>query len=270
MARKNKQNSLKTLIEVLWFIIKIPYYIAMAIIYVLSLLRKEVHQNNIKKNRELIQANYEEFSIVEKEKGDFDKFLNTLYNSENKIGLIIGARGTGKTALGIRYLENLYYKKQKKIYAMGFDEIALPSWINVINDITELRNDSVVLIDEGGILFSSRSAMSNPNKLLSNLILVSRHKNITILFISQNSSNLEINILRQADFILLKPSSLLQKEFERKIIQKIYDSIENKFRKYESIKGITYVYSNDFQGFISNTLPSFWQTSISKSFKYKK
>ena len=37
--------------------------------------------------------------------------------------------------------------------------------------------------------------------------------------------------------------------------------------KYEEDKGITYLYSGNFRGFVSNPLPSFWKEAISKSFK---
>ena len=109
--------------------------------------------------------------------------------------------------------------------------------------------------------------MSAANQFLSDLILIARHKNLTILFISQNSSNLEVNILRQADFLVLKPSSLLQKEFERKIIQKMYEDTSAKFEKHKKVKGLTYIFSGDFKGFVANPLPSFWGQSISKSFR---
>ena len=149
---------------------------------------------------------------------------------------------------------------------MGFKADEMPNWIKTIENIKELENNTFVLIDEGGILFSSRNAMSNANKLLTELILIARHKNLSILFITQNSSNLDVNILRQADFLVLKPSSLLQKDFERKIIQKIYEKINENFEELKEIKGLTYIYSSGFSGFISNPLPSFWGTRLSKSF----
>jgi len=167
----------------------------------------------------------------------------------------------------VKFLENIYKKYKKRCFAIGFNPSDFPSWIKVVSDIPQLENDSWVLIDEGGVLFNSRSSMSNANKMLSNLILVARHKNINILFISQNSSNLEVNILRQSDFLVLKPNSLLQKEFERKIIQKIYSEAEAKFNNYEKVKGLAYIYSGKFKGFVSNPLPSFWKEGISKSFR---
>ena len=67
--------------------------------------------------------------------------------------------------------------------------------------------------------------------------------------------------------MVLKKSSLLQKEFERKIIQKIYSEVQAKFKKYGKDKGITYLYSGNFKGFISNPLPSFWKEKI-REMKY--
>lgn len=272
MAKKTGKNAKKThagwrtFFKVMLFILKIPYYIAKGIIHSISFLRKKAREAKINKKRKKMKSVYEDFKVIETEKGNYNKFIESLYNSDNKIGLIIGARGTGKTALGIKFLENAYSKKKRNIHVMGFDEETMPDWISVVSDISQLKNDSFVLIDEGGIFFNAREAMSNSNKFLTELILISRHKNLTILFISQNSSNLEVNVLRQADFLLLKPSSLLQRDFERKIIQKVYDSADKKFDKYKSMQGITYIYSNDFQGFVTNPLPSFWKASISKSF----
>ena len=152
---------------------------------------------------------------------------------------------------------------------MGFKEEDMPIWINVVEDIKELKNKSIVLIDEGGILFSSRQSMAEPNKLLSELMFIARHKSISIIFISQNSANLEINAIRQADYLVLKKSSLLQKDFERKKIKEIYEQVGDRFKKYKSIKGITFVYSDEFSGFVENPLPSFWTRKISKAFKGK-
>ncbi len=267
MKKKKNSEFLHYLGKSLLFIVKIPYYLIRGIIFLSNKARKNIEKNKVKKKRESIKTKYVPFKIVETVEGDYKKWLDKIYKSENQIGIILGARGSGKTAFGIKFLENFYAKCKKKCFAIGFNENELPSWIKVISDISKLENNSFVLIDEGGILFNSRSAMSNANKMLSQLIMISRHKNLRILFISQNSSNLEVNILRQADFLILKPSSLLQKEFERKIIQKIYSQTQDDFKKYKDYKGITHIYSSNFRGFISNPLPSFWKEKISKSFK---
>ncbi|MBS3137235.1 hypothetical protein J4232_02270 [Candidatus Woesearchaeota archaeon] len=167
----------------------------------------------------------------------------------------------------MKLLENIHAAAKRKCYALGFQQKDLPTWIYGVEKVEQIENNAAVLVDEGGILFSSRASMSTANKVLSELILIARHKDLSIFFISQNSSNIEINTLRQADFLLLKPSSLLQMDFERKKIKEIYLDADKKFEEYKDKVGLTYIYSDDFTGFVINGLPSFWSTGMSKAFR---
>ncbi|MBW6442543.1 hypothetical protein K0A97_02040 [Patescibacteria group bacterium] len=275
MVKRKKSNKegkskrfLKALWKVLFFLIKIPYFIVKGLITLFRKTKTKIEKENIEDQRESMSANYSQFKVIKTVSGNFKKWEDKISNSDSTIGLILGARGTGKTAFGLKILENIYANKKNKknFYVMGFKENDMPSWIDVVNNTSEIKNNSLILIDEGGVLFSSRKAMTNANKILSELLLIARHKNISIIFISQNSSNLEVNAIRQADYILLKPSSLLQKDFERKKIREIYEGIESDFKIFKDVKGIAYIYSDDFQGFVDNPLPSFWNQKISKSF----
>lgn len=214
-------------------------------------------------------VNHDEFKLTETISGDIEDFNKKITSSKSTIGIILGARGSGKSAFGMRLLENIYSKTKRKCCAIGFRKEDLPTWIEAADDIKQIPNGSFVLIDEGGILFSSRQSMKDANKLLSELLLISRHKDLSISFITQNSSNIEINVIRQADYLILKPSSLLQMDFERKKIKDIYSEMNEKYEKYKKIEGITYVYSDAFRGFITNSLPSFWGAGLSKAFRKK-
>ncbi|MFH1849072.1 MAG: hypothetical protein ABH879_02700 [archaeon] len=212
---------------------------------------------------------YERFNIIKNIEGSFDSWENRIYKSDSTIGIIIGARGQGKSAIGMKMLENFKAKTGKNIYALGFKVNSLPNWVNSIenlSNIDEIEKSSILSVDEGGITFGSRDAMSDINKLLSKILMVARHKDLSVIFISQNSSNIDVNAIRQADYIMLKPSSLLQKDLERKIIQKIYKDAEADFKKLGSDPGIVYIYGDKFRGFASNSLPSFWSKDLSKSF----
>ena len=111
--------------------------------------------------------------------------------------------------------------------------------------------------------------MSDANKLLSEILLIARHRDLSVIFISQNSSNLEINAIRQTDFLLLKPSSLLQKDFERKKIKDIYSKVQDHFDFFQDTEGLVYIYSGKYNGFATNTLPSFWSDKVSKGYAKK-
>jgi len=229
--------------------------------------KEEIKEEKIEESRPVVKAQYEPLKIIEDLDGDYNKFENKLFGSSSLIGIILGARGTGKSAIGMKLLENIKAKTNRKVCAMGFKKATMPDWIKVVSNIEDIPIDSVVLIDEAGIEFSSRESMSNANKLLSSLLLIARHKDLTILFISQNSSNLEINIIRQADFLILKPSSLLQKDFERGKIKEIYSEAQSKFKQHKDVVGLTYIYSTEFRGFVTNSLPSFWNKDVSKAYR---
>lgn len=237
-----------------------------AIKFTFNSLKKKKEQVILSEKQPKSRPEYEKFSELKNLKGNFEDFEKNLLHKKSLIGIILGARGTGKSAIGLKILENIKSKKDRKLYAMGFKPETLPGWITPINDTNEIEEGSFVLMDEGGIRFSSRKAMSEANKILTELLLISRHKDLSILFISQNSANIEINTLRQADYLIMKPSSLLQKDFERKKIKEVYDDVKDDFEELKGKIGLTYIYSEDYRGFISNPLPSFWTEKTSKAF----
>lgn len=214
------------------------------------------------------KATYSPLTPIKEIEGNLDKFEEWLYSSKSTVGIIIGARGSGKSGLGCRLLEN-HSAMGRKTYAMGFAQGTLPDWVEQISSIEQVSNGSVVLVDEGGILFSSRQSCSQANKLLSQLLFIARHKDLSLLFISQNSANLEVNTLRQADYLLLKRPSLLQKDFERSKTREVYEQAAKGFKELQGKKGsegLAYVYSDQFTGYACNSLPSFWSESASKAF----
>lgn len=260
---------LSFLFDATTFILKLLWQILASIIsFVVSLIKTEVKRTQIESKKPVSSAQYSKFEVVKTLNGSFEDFENRLVKSKSTIGLIIGARGSGKSAIGMRILENIAAKNSKSVAAMGFLEETLPKWIKTVEKIEEVRNGSFILIDEGGILFSSRESMKDANKLLSELLLVARHKDLSVLFISQNSANLEVNAIRQADYLLLRKSSLLQKDFERKKIKEVYEEAEKEFSEFSMPDNrMTYVYSDEFRGYVKNELPGFWSEKTSKAFR---
>jgi hypothetical protein len=281
-----KKRTKKKIKRYSWKIVKsiakiIFYYPAKGVWYLMKKLFQKVKESlqkaekikakkKISKNKPKVEAKYHELKEIKKKLGKISDFKRKLYTNKSTIGIILGARGTGKSAIGMCLLENFKVKTNKRSYALGFKEESLPQWIKVISDVEQIKNNSVILIDEGGIEFSSRKAMSKGNKILSEILLIARHKDLSVIFIAQNSANLEINAIRQADYLVLKPSSLLQKDFERKKIKDIYEEISEEFKDYKSNKGATYIYCEDYLGFVSNSLPSFWGEKVSKGYANRK
>jgi len=211
------------------------------------------------------EPEYVPFEVVDTDKGNYRDFLDLILK-HSVIMLITGKRGSGKTALGMKLLELFNKKTRKKCYAIGFEKVKLPRWIKKETDIERTPNNSVVLVDEGAVTFSARDAMKASNKWLGKIMATARHKNLSLVLISQNSAMIDLNVLRLADVVLLKEPSLLQAKFERKAIREMYEQVKPKFTALEKRRRYFYVWSDEFQGLLESGLPQFWSERISKSF----
>lgn len=93
------------------------------------------------------------------------------------IGLI-GRMGTGKTLSAVRYAYN-YYKQGYSIYSNI--KLNFPHTFIGLQDLVDYANaninfeKSVILVDEMHVLLDSRSSGSKRNKILTHLIVLTRH-----------------------------------------------------------------------------------------------
>ena len=209
---------------------------------------------------------YVPFEVVKSDKGSYEEFYGKLKNT-SLILLIVCKRGSGKTSLGMKFLEFFHNETKSKCYTLGYGDTRLPWWLKKVDSLEKIPNNSIALFDEGAILFSARESMKNINKELSKIMVIARHKNLTLVLITQNSAMIDLNVLRLADTLLLKEPSLLQSDFERKALKDIYLKIKPVFEKIEQKKAHFYVWDDDFQGLLKYSLPYFWSDKVSKSFK---
>lgn len=98
-------------------------------------------------------------------------------------------------------------------------------------------------------------------------MVISRHKDQDLIIVVQNSANLDINCIRQADVLIFKQPSLLQIKTERKQITKLFEKAKSYFKygRTENKKW-NYIISEEFEGVCVNTLSSFWSDKISKAY----
>lgn len=275
MAKKKGKGVFDYAVDLFSMLLGVPKWLVITLWHVLvwffnrlSSAAKKGAEMRAEAARPKTAAAFAPLQEIESKDGSLEKFESELYSGKSLIGLVLGARGSGKSAIGMRMLENMRAKGMN-VYALGFGKESLPQWIHSVDSVEEVKPNSFLLADEGGIEFSSRNSMSEANKLLSSLLFISRHKDLSVLFITQNSANIEINTLRQIDYLVLKSPSLLQLDFERKKIKDIYTEVKGGFEQHKDDAGIAYLYSHNYQGFVSNSLPSFWSSRVSKAYKGK-
>jgi hypothetical protein len=210
-------------------------------------------------------SEFKEMMVLKEVAGDYGSMKERLHK-DSVIALIFGKRGSGKSALGFRLLENIHSLTKRKCFVLGVRQGFLPRWISSVDDVEKVENDGVILVDEGAISFGARESMRAKNKELANLMAVARHKNLTLIFVTQNTSMLDKNILKLSDVLFIKEGSLLQLEMERPEIKKFYGKAKDSFEDAVGDKRcLTYTIDSDFEGAISYRLPSFWRDDLSKN-----
>ena len=184
--------------------------------------------------------------------------------------IISGKRGRGKSGLGYRLLEIFRYKLNP--YVLGIPRQAqnlLPDWIGIAYDLNEIPPFSIVLIDEACLRYHSRDSLSAENKDISKLVTLSRQKNLTIIFITPETRQLDKNIVSEANVIIFKDPAMLQIKFDRKELNNIAEQAKLAFIDLSGDKRRwSYVYSEDtdFMGLVENSIPTFWSTELSHAF----
>jgi len=184
--------------------------------------------------------------------------------------IIPGKRGSGKSGLGYRLLEIFRYILNP--YVLGIPTQAqklLPDWIGIARNINEIPPFSMVLLDEAYLRYHSRDSLSTQNKEMSKLVNLSRQRNLTIIFITPETSQLDKNIISQANVIIFKEPAMLQLKFDRKELNEIAEQAKMAFNDLSGDKRKwSYVYSEDtdFMGLVENSLPTFWSTELSHAF----
>ncbi|MBD3319195.1 hypothetical protein GF342_04775 [Candidatus Woesearchaeota archaeon] len=198
--------------------------------------------------------------------GDFEHFAES-YHHKSQVMLIFGKRGSGKSTLGFRIMENIAAKTGRPGFVLGVKQELLPKWISQVESVDEVKNGGVILVDEGAIAFSARQSMKKANVALGKLLAIARHKDLTLLFITQNTGMIDKNVLNMTDVIIAKQGSLLQKKMERAVVRDFVEKADKAIKSVEREERIKYCYifADDFEGLCKISLPSFWSTKISKS-----
>jgi hypothetical protein len=184
--------------------------------------------------------------------------------------LILGKRGSGKSALGYRLLELLRYVAD--IYVVGFPEQArslLPEWIGIVPSLEDLPNKCVALVDEAYLSYNSRGSMTARSKAMTQALNLSRQKEQTIMFITQEAGYIDKNIVGSANVLVFKELGMLQLEFDRPQLTKLatqakqaLDSVQGNKQRWSFV----YAPDSDFLGLMENELPSFWKPRLSRAF----
>jgi hypothetical protein len=186
------------------------------------------------------------------------------------IVLLLGGRGSGKTALGFRYLEIFRYKLIPYVIDLPSQcAHLLPDWIGIKESLEDVPSGSISLVDEASLSNHARDWAKAESRDLCRLLNLSRQQDKTIIFIAQQGRQINLDIASSANVIVFKNPGMLQSEFERPALRQIVSDAKLAF---ETISGDrkkwSYVYSPGagFNGLVENILPTFWSQKLSRMY----
>jgi hypothetical protein len=208
-------------------------------------------------------------SLFSKQNPDYDATWLTKIIHPSLV-LILGKRDSGKSTLGYRLLELLRFVAD--IYVVGVPNNAksiLPEWIGIVPSLEDLPTNCIALVDEAYLSYHARGSMTAKSKAMSRTLNLSRQKEQTIIFISQDAIQIDKNISGSVNVLIFKELGMLQLEFDRPQLSKLaarakrsFDSVHGNKRRWSFV----YAPDSDFQGLLENELPSFWKPRLSRLF----
>jgi len=186
--------------------------------------------------------------------------------------LIIGKRGSGKSALGYFLLEKLCDKMN--CYAINLPKRVqhlLPQRIGVVPNLENAPYNSALFLDEAALQFSARTSTSGKNQKLMEIVTLARQRNQVIIFVAQDTSYLDINILRGLNILIIKEPAPLQSKLERTELKEFikrartgFDQIAGDRRNWAYIA----LSPNGYQGMLQTPKPTFFCNELSNCYVF--
>jgi len=188
------------------------------------------------------------------------------------IVLVLGGRGSGKSAVSYRVIEDFRYSLTP--YVVGFPENSkslLPGWMGIEQKLEDVPSGSISLVDEAYLWHHARDWRKTDNRDICKLLNLSRQQKKTIVFIAQIGRQLDIDIVSSADVLIIKKPGMLQPKFDRPELRDILNDARQAFKTVKGdIRRWSYVCSQrtNFAGLLEDDLPAFWNNKLSEAYSH--
>ena len=91
----------------------------------------------------------------------------------------------------------------------------LPEWIGIVPSIEDLPHKCIALVDEAYLHYHARGSMAKESKAMSQIINLSRQRDQTLIFVSQEARQVDRNISSSASVVVFKVLGMLHLELDR-------------------------------------------------------
>lgn len=188
-----------------------------------------------------------------------DRILDYLATAEGKVLLVTGARESGKTATVTFLAEKLAERKGKKICYVVDPRQPYPWFAQPISNPKESPPNSLCVMDEAALRYSSRTSMLGSQQRALGLLFTLRHSGRNFIYITQRAEEIDARIRRQLDAIIAKRQSQLFRG--KNPVSEFLEVITPRTQEG------TLFWTDYWHHFIRHTpLPECWTEELSKSF----
>lgn len=205
----------------------------------------------------------------------FEEVIKIFVTGKSKIVYIVGARGKGKTATAFMTAEETHKQTGRPVYYVApsvSNSKALPYWCKISESIQKVPRGAFAIVDESAIQFNAREYMDRDNIDMTKLLVIARHKDIFLIFLTQDTELADTNIRRLRDIILWKPSnnySLSERGNRQSREMRFWQKVRNMMAPRDKDQCLfEYPAEKRFIHF-EHGLPECWSESLSKMWQTK-
>lgn len=195
------------------------------------------------------------------------KFYRDLYNKSLNI-VVLGGRGSGKSCFSFYIAELIDEHTDRQVKTFKFPKPReLPDFIENIDSLEDIENGDFIIFEEAGIEFDQFSYREKNTRDIAKLMKVARHKNCSLLFITQSGKTLSADIRRLTDTWILRKPTLQQLYEEINLVKNFYANCVERFKRSKNPHKLAYVIHDMYEFMIDDVeLPSFWDDKLSRAY----
>ncbi len=183
--------------------------------------------------------------------------------------LILGSSGSGKSATAHYLAEVLSRAIGVPIYAYGVDprrESLYPPRMHHVRGDGPMPENAILLVDEAAMQVPARRSTRAENVALGQLAYSARHKNLTLIAVTQAGAELDKIIVDSAEVIVVKKPRRRQAETDRRSLRSLLKEAERAFAALdpsEDPRGWAYVEHAGGGEMIRTGRASWWTEDLS-------
>jgi len=194
---------------------------------------------------------------------NWKRILNYIRQPGHDIILVSGSKRSGKTFDAWRLLDAL--RDEFAPFWVGEPSV-LPEWCDIAVDLYSTPPNSLSIVDEAVLKMNARRSLSKASVDASEIIPIIAHSGRKAIYITQNTSRSDVNLVSWADMHIQKNyTGIYSRATERKeILNKVDDFFLPLLRNIEW----SYAISNEFRCMYKGPPLPWYNDTISKSFSH--